>query len=256
MPGTDLDLIKQSVQLADRVGINLEFPSAGHYNSMKVFLDFRQDVMKRMRLLAREIRKAQADGKCKAGLDSQMVVGASDETDKEILTVVDDLYNEMSAHRVYFSAFSPVRDTPLEKQPAENRWREYRLYQSSFLIHKYGFNKKDFVLEPNDMLNLKLDPKYVFAAKNEICVDVNDADMSELLKVPGIGPETANRIVECRVLGGRFKTMKELKRVGVIMKKAEPFIDLGARQSRINQFYKTGSITTVSTVSDSFSGCA
>jgi predicted DNA-binding helix-hairpin-helix protein len=236
MPGTNIDLIKQSVQLADRVGINVEFPSASHYNNMKIFLNFRQDVMKRLRLLAHEITKAKKEGKCKAGLDSQMVVGASDETDKEILKVVDMMYNKMGAHRVYFSAFSPVRHTPLESKPAEDNWREYRLYQSSFLIQKYGFKRRDFVLDARDMLSLKYDPKYVFAAKNEISINVNIADFNDLIKIPGVGIETANRILETRALGARFKSMKELKNIGVILKRAQPFIEMDSRQTRLGNF--------------------
>jgi predicted DNA-binding helix-hairpin-helix protein len=236
MPGTDYDLIKQSVQLADRVGINIEFPSAEHYNDMKIFLDFKQDIIKRVRLLAREIKKAQEHDKCKAGLDSQMVVGASNETDKEVLDIAEWLYNKMSARRVYFSAFEPVDRTPLENKPAENRWREYRLYQSSFLIQKYGFMRKDFVLDNKDMLSLKYDPKHIFASKNEISVSINTAPFEELVKVPGIGIETANRILESRALGARFKNMKELKNVGVIVKRAAPFVEIDSRQTRLSQF--------------------
>lgn len=236
MPGTDHELIKRSVQLADRVGINIEFPSATHYNDMKIFLDFRQDVMKRMRLLAREIKKANKEDKCMAGLDSQMVVGASDDTDKEILEVVDMMYNKMDARRVYFSAFSPVKSTPLEDKPAENNWREYRLYQSSFLVQKYGFKRNDFVLDARDMLSLKYDPKYVFAAKNEVSVNVNSAAFEDLIKIPGVGIETANRILESRSLGTRFKSMKELKNVGVILKRARPFIEIDSRQTRLSHF--------------------
>jgi len=241
MPGANYDLIKQSVQLADRVGINLEFPSAGHYDDMKLFLDFKQDIMKRIRLLAREIKKAKEQGKCRAGLDSQMVVGASNETDKEILKVTDWMYNKLSAHRVYFSAFEPIDRTPLEGKPAENRWREYRLYQSSFLIQKYGFKKKDFVLDNADMLNLKYDPKFLFAAKNEVSVNINAADLDELIKVPGIGIQTANRILESRALGARFNNTKELKNVGVILKRATPFIEIDSRQSRLSHFTTTRS---------------
>ena len=244
MPGTNYDLIKQSVQFADRVGINLEFPSAEHFNDMKIFLDFKQDIMKRIRLLAREIKKAQEQEKCKAGLDSQMVVGASNETDKEILKAVELLYNKLAARRVYFSAFNPVSHTPLEDKPAENRWREYRLYQSSFLVQKYGFKKKDFVLNSNDMLNLKYDPKFLFAAKNEISVNINSADFSELIKIPGIGIETANRILESRALGARFNKIKELKSVGVILKRAAPFIEINSRQTRLTHFAHARKFTT------------
>lgn len=244
MPGASYDLIREAVQLADRVGINIEFPSAEHYNDMKIFLDFKQDIMKRIRLLAREIKKAQEHGTCKAGLDSQMVVGASNETDKEILDTVGLLYNKLDASRVYFSAFSPVNHTPLENRPAENRWREYRLYQSSFLVQKYGFKKKDFILDSNDMLNLKYDPKFLFAAKNEISININSADFDDLIKVPGIGIETANRILESRGLGARFNSIKELKNVGVILKRAAPFIEINSRQTRLSHFANACKFTT------------
>jgi predicted DNA-binding helix-hairpin-helix protein len=89
MPGTSLDLIKQAVEISDRVGINLEFPRTEHYNEMKIFLDFRQDLIRRMRWLSKEITKAKKEGKCRAGLDSQMVVGAADESDKQVLQVAD-----------------------------------------------------------------------------------------------------------------------------------------------------------------------
>lgn len=237
MPGTNYDLIREAVRLSDRVGINIEFPTKAHYNEMKIFLDFKQDIIKRVRLLGREVKKAQKQEMCTAGLDSQFVVGASDETDKEILKVSDWLYNKMSAHRVYFSAFSPVNHTPLENKKPENLWREYRLYQSSFLIQKYGFKLKDFVLDDQNRLNLREDPKYTWAKREQIFVDVNNADFSELIKVPGIGIQTANRILECRGVGAKFKDKSDLKRVGVILKRALPFVKIkSSRQTMLTQF--------------------
>lgn len=137
MPGVDIDLIKQSVEIADRVGINIEFPRKEHYDDMKISLDFRQDLIKRIRILAHEISKAQKQGKCRAGLDTRMVVEASSETDKQILEASDWFYHKLNARRVYFSAFEPIKNTPLERKTKEERWREYRLYQCSFLIQKY-----------------------------------------------------------------------------------------------------------------------
>lgn len=240
MPGTDYDLIKQSVQLADRIGINIEFPSAEHYNDMKIFLNFKQDILKRIRLLAREIKKAQDAGKCKAGLDSQMVVGASNESDKEIIKVSDWLYNKLHARRVYYSCFEPIAHTPLEDKPPENRWREYRLYQSSFLLQQYGLRFKDFanfILDDNDMLDLQRDPKIVYAVRNEVCVDINSADFKDMIKVPGIGVQTANHILECRALGAKFNNEKDLKRIGVITKRALPFVIIkSSLQRRLDQF--------------------
>lgn len=241
MPGTNKELIRQAVELADRVGINIEFPRAGYYDDMKIFLDFKQDIIKRLKFLAREVKKAQREAKCKAGLDTQLIVGASNETDKEILEVSEWLYNDLSARRVYFSAFEPVKNTPLENQKPENKLREYRLYQSSFLIQKYGFKARDFILNEFDKLPLNQDPKFLIASRNEIEIDVNEANFEELIKVPGIGIETAKRIVEQGNSGIKFD-MERLKKIGVIVKRALPFIktrcslqttlaDFGAKQN-------------------------
>jgi len=218
MPSTSRELIKQSVEIADRVGINIEFPKAEHYNDMKIFLDFRQDVIRRLRWVSHEIKKVQKEGKCKAGLDSQMVVGASNETDKDILKVSDWLYHKLGAERVYYSAFEPVKNTPLESKEPENRWREYRLYQCSFLLQKYNFHANDFVLY-EEMLPLEQDPKTMIAIKTGLQVNINNASFDELIKVPGIGIKTAKNIIEKSPL----KSLIELRQVGVI-KRALPFI--------------------------------
>jgi predicted DNA-binding helix-hairpin-helix protein len=236
MPGVSTELIKQAAEISDRIGINIEFPRAEHYNDMKIFLDFRQDIIKRLRIISREVENAQKNGKCKAGLDSQMVVGASNETDKDILKVSDWLYHKLKARRVYYSSFHPVHDTPLEKQPAENRWREYRLYQSSFLIQKYNFHSKDFVLDSNDKLHLSVDPKVLIAKQLELFVDISTAGFNELIRVPGIGIDTANKIIFERNSGTRFKNLDQLKKLGVIVKRALPFIKIPTGQKTLTQF--------------------
>lgn len=220
MPGTGIELIKQSVEIADRIGINIEFPRKGNYNDMKLFLDFKQDIIKRIKFLSREIKKAQKEGKCKAGLDTQMVVGASDETDKQILDVSEWLYKKLNARRVYYSAFEPMRNTPLEKKPAESKWREYRLYQSSFLIQKYNFCARDFVLDDADKLPVGQDPKLMIANKLELKVDVNGCGYGELIKIPGIGLKTARVIMQSRPIKGR----QQLKKLGVLSRSFQ-FID-------------------------------
>jgi len=233
MPGVSRDLIKQSAEIADRVGINIEFPSRDHYEDMKLFLDFRQDILKRLRWVSEEVEKAQKEGKCKAGMDSQMVIGASDETDREIVKISGYIYQKLNARRVYYSRFDPVPHTPLEEKKPENPWREYRLYQSSFLLRDYGFKSRDFVFDGNDKLNLKEDPKFTIAKENDLLVDINGAQKEELLKVPGIGLKTAEKIIEKRP----FKDIQDLHSVGVIIKRASPFIELsGVRQSKLNNW--------------------
>lgn len=212
MPGTDIELIKQSVEIADRVGINIEFPGKEHYNDMKIFLDFKQDIIKRLKFLSREILKAQKEGKCKAGLDTQMVVGASDETDKQILDVSEWLYKKLNAKRVYYSAFEPMKNTPLEKKPAESTWREYRLYQSSFLIQKYNFRANDFVLDDSDKLPADRDPKFMIAKKLELKIDVNNCGYGDLIKAPGIGLKTARAIMQNRPI----KNFQQIRKLGVL----------------------------------------
>jgi len=234
MPGTNRDLIKRIVRISDKVGINLEFPSPAQYDDMKLFLDFKQDVIKRMRWLSREIKQAQKDGKCKAGLDTQFVVGASDETDKQILKMSEWMYHKMGAQRVYYSGFHPIKNTPLENKPAVNKWREYRLYQSSFLLRDYGFKAKDFVLADSDDLFLNRDPKFLFAVQNELTVDVNDAVFGELIKVPGIGLKTAQKIIDCRPV----KDFSSLKKLGVL-KRSEPFVEIDGRyQAKLSKWFR------------------
>jgi predicted DNA-binding helix-hairpin-helix protein len=236
MPGVSTELIKHATEISDRVGINIEFPRAEHYNDMKIFLDFRQDIVRRLKIVSREVERAQKNGNCKAGLDSQMVIGASNETDKDILKVSDWLYHRLKARRVYYSSFHPIQNTPLEKQPAENRWREYRLYQSSFLIQKYNFHSKDFVLDSSDKLPLNIDPKVLIAKKLELHVDVNTVKFGELIKVPGIGVDTAKKIICERNAGIKFKNLGQLKKTGVILKRALPFIKNPTGQKTLSQF--------------------
>lgn len=235
MPGVSKDLVKRSVLISDRVGINIEMPDKEHYEDMKLFLHFKQDILKRLKWLAEEIKKAQEFGKCSAGLDSQIIVGASDETDKEIIRISDMIYNKLNAQRIYYSGFKPVRHTPLEKKKPVDPWREYRLYQSSFLLRDYGITKNDFVFNENENLNLKEDPKFTMAKQNELNIDINEATFNELIKIPGVGLKSAKNIIEKKPI----KNVQDLKSCGVILKRAQPFIELhGIHQTHLSKWFK------------------
>jgi len=233
MPGTSRELIKKAAELSDRIGINIEFPDKSHYEDMKLYLNFVQDIKKRLRWVAKEVERLQKEDRCKAGLDSQMVVGASDETDKEIIQISDWLYHELNAQRVYYSRFDPIKNTPLENKEPENPWREYRLYQTSFLLRDYSFHSKDFVFNDNDRLDLKQDPKFLIAEKEELMIDINSANFKELIRVPGIGFKTAHKILE----GRPIRNVHSLKSLGVILKRASPFIEInGMHQSKLTKW--------------------
>lgn len=233
MPGTSRELMKRAVEIADRVGINVELPSKEHYEDVKLYLSFVQDVVRRLKWLSDEVKKAQKEGKCKGGLNSQMIVGASDETDREIIRMSDWLLNELKARRVYYSRFEPIKNTPLENRKPENPWREYRLYQASFLLRDYGFRAKDFVFDEKDRLDLNHDPKFVIAREKELLVNINEAEFEELIRVPGIGLKTARKILEKRPI----RSEKLLKSLGVDLKKAIPFIEFNSQHSRLSAYF-------------------
>ena len=233
MPGVSRDLIKRGVEIADRVGINLEMPGKNYYDNMKLYLSFREDVVKRLKWVAKEVEKAQKEGKCKAGVDTQFIVGASDETDEEIIKMSDWLYYELKARRVYYSAFEPIKDTPLEKKEPENPWREYRLYQASFLLRDYSFKADDFIFDENGMLNLKEDPKLTIAKEIKLKVDINEADFHELIRVPGIGLKTAKMIIKKRPI----KNLSLLRSLGVNLRRAAPFIELENFQDSLKRYF-------------------
>ena len=233
MPGVDRELIKRAAELSDRIGINIEFPSKEHYEDNKLYLNFVQDIVRRLRWISKEVQKLQKEEKCKAGLDTQMIVGASDETDKEIIKISGWVYQKLKARRVYYSRFEPIKNTPLENKEPENPLREYRLYQSSFLLRDYGYKGHDFVFNNNDRLGLKEDPKFSIAKENELIVDINNAEFKELIKVPGIGLKTAQKIIDFRPI----KDLSILKSVGVITKRAMPFIELNnIHQTRLSKW--------------------
>jgi len=161
---------------------------------------------------------------------TQLVVGAVGESDLEILTTTEYVTRQLRLRRVYFSAFNPVPDTPLESQPPENPWRQHRLYQASFLLRDYGFDLEDMPFTSEGRLPLEVDPKLGWAQSNlrERPVEVNRADRRELLRVPGIGPKGADAILLAR-RRGKLRELRDLQTLGVLAARAAPFILLDGK---------------------------
>jgi predicted DNA-binding helix-hairpin-helix protein len=166
----------------------------------------------------------------RTSLVTQLVVGAADESDREILTTTEQLYRELQLARVYYSAFRPVRDTPLENHAPTNPLRELRLYQTDFLLRQYGFTYDEISFDALGNLPLDTDPKTMWARAHpeQFPLDVQEADPQQLLRVPGLGPKSVERLVALR---GRhsFATIQELKRLGADAERAAPFILLGGK---------------------------
>jgi predicted DNA-binding helix-hairpin-helix protein len=156
---------------------------------------------------------------------TQFVVSAVGETDLELLTTTEFLYSKLHLKRTYYSSFNPIPDTPLENVPAGSLKRELRLYEASFLLRDYGFGLEELPFNQKGQLPLDVDPKYAWAQQNLLNnpVDISCMDKQELLRVPGIGPKSATKI-----LAERKKTKltnpDQIHAFGVNLKRAAPFI--------------------------------
>ena len=226
LPGTDESIIDTAARLADRLSLNLEAPGANHLAQLSPSKNYALDLVGGLEKIARVNRQKPL----KAGITTQLVVGAAKETDREILNLSGRLYRSYKLWRVYYSAFMPILDTPLEELPPCPPLREYRLYQADFLLRRYGFNPQELVFEKNGNLPQDCDPKLAWALRHpdKFPVEVNKANFEELLRVPGVGRISARRIVETRKQE-KFTRLDQLKRTGAVTTRARNFLTLQGR---------------------------
>jgi putative DNA modification/repair radical SAM protein len=224
LPGTPYDLIKRAVSLADRVSINLESATREGMDNLSTTKNYHTDILRRIKWIKRLLKNNKEFAP--SGQTTQFIVGAGEETDQQILDRANWLYKKMDLKRSYFSPFEAVKDTPLENQEEPHPKRTSRLYQADYLINSYGFCLEELVFDDEGNLDLESDPKYLAAQTypDQFPVDVNEAPYKELLRVPGIGKVSARRIIQSRKQGKYFVKLQELKNIGVVIKRAEPFI--------------------------------
>ncbi|MFQ6081067.1 MAG: helix-hairpin-helix domain-containing protein [Candidatus Bathyarchaeia archaeon] len=234
MPGVSQYYLREAVELADRVGVNLEAPSKEVFDELCPDKGgFKEAILKRLGWIVDEVQRAKPEaaesrfGFAKAGIDTQMIVGAVDDNDWQYLRITEWLYKKHGLRRVYYSGFEPIPKTPLQNRGACSPSREYRLYQSSFLIRDYGFRADSFAQIVDDEGFLpNIDPKLAFAKKNPdiFPIDLNTATYYEIVRIPYIGPVTARKIMEARK-NMKVRFMADLERI------------LGANLTRrINQY--------------------
>jgi predicted DNA-binding helix-hairpin-helix protein len=234
MPGAERDQVLRAMQLADRVSINLEAPNAARLARLAPHKGFLSELLKPLEWAA-EIRRTLPPRGTATGrwpsLVTQFVVGAAGESDLELLLTSSQLIRRLGLRRTYFSAFRPLEDTPLENLPAENPWREHRLYQSSFLLRDYGFDVEELPFGPDGRLPLESDPKLAWARQTlgAAPIELNRASRETLLRVPGIGPRGADAILRaCR--RGTLRELRDLERLGITARRAAPFILLAGQR--------------------------
>src|SRR5687768_12066112 len=163
-------------------------------------------------------------------MTTQFVVGATPDTDRAIVSRVSELYAKGGVHHVHFSAFRPIRETPLESRAAAPAMREHRLYQADYLFRYYGFTASEMIYEPDGNLPLGMDPKvaWALAQPNRFMVEVTTASYEALLRVPGIGPVAARRLVEAR-RSTVIRGLDDLRKLGVQTTRASGFVTLKGR---------------------------
>jgi putative DNA modification/repair radical SAM protein len=226
LPGSPYDLIKRAVSLADRVSINLESATTEGMDNLSTTKNYHTDILRRIKWIKRLLKNNNEFAP--SGQTTQFIVGAAEETDQQILDRANWLYKKMDLKRSYFSPFEAMKDTPLENQEEPHPKRTSRLYQADYLLNSYGFSLGELVFDDEGNLDLESDRRYLAAQSypEKFPIDVNEAPYQELLRVPGIGKISARRIIQSRKQGKCFVKLQELKTIGVVIKRAEPFVKL------------------------------
>ena len=233
IPGASRELVNEAGLYADRLSVNIEIPNEKSLMRLAPEKNF-QSVFTPMRYIGQGVLENKEDRQkyrhaprfAPAGQSTQMIVGATADTDKDILHLSSSLYEQPSMRRVYYSGYVPVNmyDERLPAVGTPPLLRENRLYQSDWLMRFYGFQAEEIVNDEYPNLDLEIDPKLAWALRNPQCfpVDVNTADYEMILRVPGIGVKSAQLIITSRRYGRL--DFYQLKKIGIVMKKAQYFI--------------------------------
>ena len=234
IPGASLELVRRVGFLADRMSINLELPTAESLRLLAPHKN-RKNILSPMRLVQNQmienkqevIAYRNAPRFVPAGQSTQMIIGATPESDYQILKVTESLYQKFGLKRVFYSAFVHVvedRDLPARTGDGPPLLREHRLYQADWLLRYYHFQADELLSKEQPDFNPLFDPKCNWALKHLECfpVEINQADYRMLLRVPGVGYKSATRIVKARRMGRLDFT--DLKKMGVVLKRAMYFI--------------------------------
>ena len=258
IPGASQELIQRVGFLADRMSVNLELPTAESLRMLAPHKN-RKNILTPMRLVQNKMQENKqeiveyrnAPRFVPAGQSTQMIIGATPETDYQIIRVAESLYKKFDLKRVFYSAFVHVNEDlnlPVRTDEGPPLLREHRLYQADWLLRYYGFEARELLSEENPNFNVLLDPKCNWALKHleAFPVEINRADYDTLLRVPGIGYKSAGRIVKARrmaVLG-----FEDLKKIGVVLKRALYFITCNGKMmypTKIEEDYITRNLLDV-----------
>ena len=227
LPGADPAAIAAALSLADRVSVNLEAPTPQRLQALSHTKDYGRELWTSLET-AQRMRHEQGR---RVSMTTQFVVGAAGEEDRELLATAGRLYRGLGLARVYYSAFRPISDTPLEGHAPAPLWRQNRLYQADMLLNLYGFRPDELVYDGAGMLSRDDDPKVAWAQAHpeRFPVEVNRASREDLLRVPGIGPTSAERLVRWR-REGSLTDLAQVRKAGAVANRAAPYLLLNGRR--------------------------
>ncbi len=238
IPGTSPELVQQLGYLADRLSVNIELPSQKGLAALAPDKS-KAAILAPMRLIEAQgrqnkeelVKYRHAPAFAPAGQSTQLIVGATEDSDRHILHLTESLYDRYRLKRVFYSAYVPVVENPLlpalhTKPPL---LREHRLYQADWLLRFYGFRADELLDDQHPNFDPMLDPKCYWAITHpeQFPVEIMTADLGLLLRVPGIGPTGARRILSARRTG--LLHFDDLKKMGIVLKRAQFFILCGGR---------------------------
>lgn len=256
IPGADPELIQRLGYLVDRMSVNLELPTAEGLKALAPN-KHRKNILTPMRQIQNGIHANKNDlvvyrhapKFVGGGQATQMIIGATPENDYQILNVAESLYQKFELKRVFYSAFVNVNeDTSLPSSIGGSPLlREHRLYQADWLLRFYGFRAEELLDEKRPFFNVMLDPKEDWAVRHLECfpIEVNRARYEDLLRVPGVGVKSAQRIVAAR--RSTNLTFADLKKIGVVLKRAVYFITCNGRMmypTKLEEDYIVRNLTT------------
>ena len=255
IPGASEELIRRIGYLADRMSVNLELPTKESLHLLAPHKS-RKNILAPMRMVQNQRKENKqelavyrhAPQFVPAGQSTQMIIGATPETDLQIMQVAEALYKKFELKRVFYSAFIPVnedKNLPARTDAGPPLLREHRLYQADWLLRYYRFEVSELLDESHPNFNVLMDPKCNWAIQHleEFPVEINRADYGMLLRVPGIGYKSAGRIVKARRLG--TLDFNDLKKMGVVLKRALYFITCSGKMmypTKLEQDYITRNI--------------
>ena len=241
VPGAEAAQIERLTALATRVSLNLEAPCGDTLARIapEKNLETALVSLERVRERVNERREEERAGRPRdvlhpggvAGMTMQFVIGATPDTDRTLLDKITSLYSARGIHHSHFAAFRPIRNTPLENVRAAPAVREQRLYQADNLLRDYGFAPREVVYDADGNLPLANDPKtaWALAHPEHFPIEVRTAAREQLMRVPGIGPASARRIVRERTTA-QLRGLADLRAMGVVTMRAAGFLTLGGRR--------------------------